>query len=119
MPRASSIPSGLSKKVSEERRRAIVAEIMRNTGMARSASPGGSGAALPHTSSSGVTVTENRRRAIVAEVSSLEQQSVTPHWFFGIVTLRWILLHMIRETARHAGHLDILRELTDGRTGDD
>ena len=37
----------------------------------------------------------------------------------GIVTLRWILLHMIRETARHAGHLDILRELTDGRTGDE
>ncbi len=32
-------------------------------------------------------------------------------------TLRWILLHMIEETARHAGHADILRELTDGTTG--
>jgi hypothetical protein len=30
----------------------------------------------------------------------------------------WIVLHMIEETARHAGHLDILRELTDGRAGD-
>ncbi|MEU5277259.1 DinB family protein [Streptomyces asoensis] len=31
--------------------------------------------------------------------------------------LRWILLHLIEETARHNGHLDILRELIDGRTG--
>lgn len=33
------------------------------------------------------------------------------------VNLRWILLHLIEETARHNGHLDILRELIDGRTG--
>ncbi len=33
-------------------------------------------------------------------------------------TLRWILVHMIEETARHAGHLDILREQIDGVTGD-
>jgi uncharacterized damage-inducible protein DinB len=33
------------------------------------------------------------------------------------VDLRWILLHLIEETARHNGHLDILRELIDGRTG--
>lgn len=33
------------------------------------------------------------------------------------VTLRWILLHMIEETARHAGHADILREQLDGATG--
>ena len=32
--------------------------------------------------------------------------------------LRWILVHMIEETARHLGHLDILRELTDGSTGE-
>jgi uncharacterized damage-inducible protein DinB len=31
--------------------------------------------------------------------------------------VRWIVLHMIEETARHAGHLDIARELIDGRTG--
>jgi hypothetical protein len=34
------------------------------------------------------------------------------------LTLRWILLHMIEETARHAGHADLLRETTDGVTGD-
>jgi uncharacterized damage-inducible protein DinB len=33
-------------------------------------------------------------------------------------TLRWILIHMIEETARHAGHADILRELIDGATGE-
>lgn len=33
-------------------------------------------------------------------------------------TLRWILIHMIEETARHAGHADILREQTDGATGE-
>ena len=32
--------------------------------------------------------------------------------------LRWILVHMIEETARHAGHLDVVRELIDGATGD-
>lgn len=33
-------------------------------------------------------------------------------------TLRWILLHLIEENARHNGHLDILREMADGTTGD-
>ena len=31
--------------------------------------------------------------------------------------LRWIVLHLIEETARHVGHLDAARELFDGRTG--
>jgi hypothetical protein len=33
-------------------------------------------------------------------------------------TMRWILVHLLEETARQAGHADILRELIDGRTGD-
>ena len=33
------------------------------------------------------------------------------------VNLRWVLAHLLEETARHAGHADILRELIDGRTG--
>ena len=32
-------------------------------------------------------------------------------------TLRWIMTHLIEETARHAGHMDITRELLDGTTG--
>ncbi|GAB3454995.1 DinB family protein [Streptomonospora sediminis] len=35
-----------------------------------------------------------------------------------VVTLRWVLVHMIEETARHNGHLDILREMADGTTGE-
>ena len=37
---------------------------------------------------------------------------------WGNVSLRWIFVHMIEETARHAGHLDLMREQIDGRTGD-
>jgi uncharacterized damage-inducible protein DinB len=33
-------------------------------------------------------------------------------------TLRWIVTHMIEETARHNGHADIMRELIDGTTGE-
>lgn len=35
-----------------------------------------------------------------------------------IVNLRWIIFHLIEEIARHNGHLDILREMADGSTGD-
>jgi hypothetical protein len=42
-----------------------------------------------------------------------------PHDRLGMVSLRWIYVHMIEETARHAGHADILREQTDGSTGFD
>jgi len=33
------------------------------------------------------------------------------------VNLRWVLTHLLEETARHAGHADILRELVDGQVG--
>lgn len=36
----------------------------------------------------------------------------------GDVTLRWIMVHMIEEYARHNGHADLLRELVDGATGE-
>lgn len=34
-------------------------------------------------------------------------------------SLRWMLVHMIEETARHVGHLDLLREQADGAVGED
>jgi len=34
------------------------------------------------------------------------------------ISVRWIVLHMIEEYARHCGHLDLLREAIDGQTGD-
>ena len=33
------------------------------------------------------------------------------------VSMRWVLVHMVEDTVRHAGHADILRELLDGGTG--
>jgi uncharacterized damage-inducible protein DinB len=36
----------------------------------------------------------------------------------GPVTLRWVLVHLIEEYARHAGHADLIRESIDGTTGD-
>jgi hypothetical protein len=33
------------------------------------------------------------------------------------VNLRWVLMHLLEETARHAGYADVLRELSDGDTG--
>jgi hypothetical protein len=46
---------------------------------------------------------------------SLDDVAVHPE--YGGETLRWILLHMLEETARHAGHADVVRELLDGSKG--
>jgi uncharacterized damage-inducible protein DinB len=56
-----------------------------------------------------------RSRAIVAATPSLDAPQKGPG---RKRTLRWILVHMIEETARHNGHADILRELIDGTTGE-
>jgi uncharacterized damage-inducible protein DinB len=57
---------------------------------------------------------ESRRIA-----AGMALEDAVPHPRLGNVSLRWVLVHMIEETARHAGHADILRELTDGATGVD
>jgi uncharacterized damage-inducible protein DinB len=59
-----------------------------------------------------------RSREVVAAASSLDDLGARTDEVWGDVSLRWILVHMIEETARHAGHLDIMREAIDGRTGD-
>lgn len=58
-----------------------------------------------------------RSRAIVEVAPSLDELSVRVHEFYGNVSLRWMLVRMIEETARHAGHLDLMREAIDGKTG--
>lgn len=55
---------------------------------------------------------------IVASVRSLDDLTSRPHQIFGPVSVRWVLVHLIEETARHAGHLDVIREQLDGATGD-
>jgi uncharacterized damage-inducible protein DinB len=55
-------------------------------------------------------------RAIVAAQPSLEVTGFNKR-SGATVSLRWILVHMIEEYARHNGHADILRERLDGSTG--
>ncbi|MEU8636484.1 DinB family protein [Amycolatopsis sp. NPDC048633] len=57
---------------------------------------------------------ESRR---VAARFALDDTVPSPR--LGRVSLRWIYVHLIEETARHAGHADILREQVDGATGFD
>lgn len=57
-----------------------------------------------------------RSNEIVRLADSLDDRATLPR--LDSLSLRWILLHMLEETARHAGHLDISRELIDGVTGE-
>jgi len=58
--------------------------------------------------------------AFVRAVPSLDDTFPLPNepWFppDEEVSVRWLVLHLIRETARHAGHADIIRESLDGAT---
>ena len=58
-----------------------------------------------------------RYRELVAPLDLDTPSKGVLEWRAEPVTLRWILFHLIEETARHNGHLDILRELADGVTG--
>ncbi|MFF2326770.1 MULTISPECIES: DinB family protein [unclassified Streptomyces] len=56
----------------------------------------------------------------IRSVPSLDDTFPLPDapWFpkEGRVSMRWLLLHLVEEHARHAGHADIIRESLDGRT---
>jgi len=59
-----------------------------------------------------------RSRDVVAGASGLDQLSVVARGDGRHFSLRWVLLHLIEETARHAGHADLLREAVDGTVGE-
>ena len=59
-----------------------------------------------------------RSRLVVSGASDLDQLSVQPLRSGPRFSLRWVLLHLIEETARHAGHADFLRESIDGSVGE-
>jgi uncharacterized damage-inducible protein DinB len=59
-----------------------------------------------------------RSRAALARVDDLDALTAKANRAGERFSLRWVLVHMIEETARHNGHLDVLRELTDGATGE-
>jgi uncharacterized damage-inducible protein DinB len=60
----------------------------------------------------------NRARRAAASATSLDQLSVSALSGGKPFTLRWLMLHLIEETARHAGHADLLREAIDGAVGE-
>lgn len=56
-----------------------------------------------------------RSREILSGVHSLEDTfTMDP---YGEVSVRWLLVHMVEEYARHVGHADLIRERLDGTTG--
>ena len=59
-----------------------------------------------------------RSRQAMAQADGLDQLSVRPLHDGRRFTLRWVLLHLLEETARHAGHADLLREAIDGTVGE-
>ncbi|HSF85849.1 MAG TPA: DinB family protein [Acidimicrobiia bacterium] len=59
-----------------------------------------------------------RSRLIAGAAESLDQLSERRDRNDQQRSLRWILVHMIEEVARHAGHADLIRESIDGATGD-
>ncbi|WP_433250797.1 DinB family protein [Streptosporangium sp. CA-135522] len=72
----------------------------------------------PHETTADIMEFYGRARAAADRViDELDVDDVGKAWFGDAVSMRWVLIHMIEETARHAGHMDIVRELIDGATG--
>ena len=61
---------------------------------------------------------DRSRRVVEAVGGDLDHLTVAPSRSGAHFTLRWVILHMIEETARHNGHADLLRESIDGVTGE-
>jgi Protein of unknown function (DUF664) len=75
--------------------------------------------AEPDETTEGILAFYARARAAADQViNELGLEDTGTAWFGEAVSMRWVLIHMVEETARHAGHIDILRELIDGMTGD-
>ncbi|WP_203885922.1 DinB family protein [Planotetraspora kaengkrachanensis] len=74
---------------------------------------------LPHETTEQILAFYERARAAADKaIEEADVETAGTAWHGATVTMRWVLIHMIEETARHAGHMDILRELIDGATGD-
>jgi hypothetical protein len=73
----------------------------------------------PGDSTAGILAFYSRARAaadqVIGEVD-LDEAGTT--MFGDTVSLRWAVIHILEDTARHAGHIDIMRELIDGMVGD-
>jgi Protein of unknown function (DUF664) len=58
---------------------------------------------------------EAERSRQISSAADLDTMSAHPDVS---ASLRWVLLHMLEELARHLGHADLMREQVDGATGD-
>ena len=59
---------------------------------------------------------EAARASEIIAATELDQTFVSRRG--DVISLRWVLVHLIEEYARHNGHADLLRELIDGATGE-
>ena len=57
-------------------------------------------------------------RRVTRETPALDALSARETNYREHVSLRWVMVHMLEETAHHAGHLDLIRENIDGQVGD-
>lgn len=72
----------------------------------------------PHETTSSIVAFYGRARAASdAVIDEHGVEDLGTAWFGEQVSLRRVLIGLIEETARHAGHMDILRELIDGAVG--
>lgn len=61
---------------------------------------------------------ERARAAANEAVAEVDLEATGTAWIGETVSMRWVMIHMLEELARHAGHIDIMRESIDGLTGD-
>ncbi|MEV4110346.1 DinB family protein [Nonomuraea sp. NPDC049695] len=74
---------------------------------------------LPEESVEQIVAFYGRARAAADRaINELDLETTGTSFTGETVSMRWVLIHMIEDTARHAGHMDILRELVDGAIGD-
>jgi uncharacterized damage-inducible protein DinB len=73
----------------------------------------------PQDSTEGILAFYSRARAAADEViAEFDLDDVGTTQFGTTVSLRWALIHILEDTVRHAGHIDVMRELIDGMVGD-
>jgi hypothetical protein len=73
----------------------------------------------PHETTEDIVAFYERARASADQaIGEIDLLDTGTAWDGDTVSMRWVLIHMVEETARHAGHFDIVRELIDGATGD-
>jgi uncharacterized damage-inducible protein DinB len=73
----------------------------------------------PQDSTADILTFYSRARAAADQViSRVGLDEVGTTMFGDTVSLRWVVIHILEDTARHAGHIDVMRELIDGMVGD-